>query len=217
MAANIVLQRKSEDDSMRRFDETPICRDLMDYLQKHETELPSLTIEFGSSPTTPYGCTGKSDCSLCAPREEKEPLPEKQMYFYFNLKNNKLKMNDDDIELFLQIVNKFSPSDFHSSVTLRPALKTVFKTKYIVLKSEYNSAYNILNKCNKHDLCGYLFRMDPEMFTVHDEKPDDDAVYFEDEREEMGANNYFKLIMILNSEEVKNNLPAIVEVLKFCH
>src|SRR3990167_7823800 len=166
MASYIVLERKREDGSIWRFDETPICKVLVDYLSNEESELPPVTIKFGSSPYIPYGCTGRDDCPGCAPREQKQPLPEEEMYFNFELNNNKLKMDDKATEEFLQIVEKFKltelcdgrmPPDPISRVEINQARKTAYKTEYFVLKAEHMSMYNLLNTYKPYELIDNLY------------------------------------------------------------
>ena len=217
MATHIVLQPRSENGSIRRFDETPICKELISHLQKHETELPPLIIKFGSSLNTPYFCTGNTDCSGCASRERKKPLHEEQIYFYFELLNiSKLKLGEGGLFDFIKIAQKIGPNDIESRITLKPFSKFVFKTKYIVLKPEYKSNYDIMNKYTPFNLGRRLFSANPGMFTVHDEKPKNGEIYFEDSKSETDPSNYYIFHMILNSSEVKNNMEQIVEILKFC-
>lgn len=221
MASYIVIEPKYEDGLVCRFDKTASWEELSECL--FSEELPSMNITYGSHPLSQSGSTGKGGCSGCTSHDEDDS--KEQIYFNFELKNNKLKIDDEASEEFDQILKKFKLSEFAngrvtsdpmSRVEINQARKCVRRIKYLMLKPEHIPMYNLLNTYEPCDLEDNLFSINKDLFEVTEEKPAEGMIYVKEKENILEAENYFKFFLILTNEEVNNNLPTIVEVLKFC-
>lgn|SRR3990167_10987039 len=217
MSDHIILKAGSDRATKYRLEPTPICQELVSYLQNYEDKIPKLTITYSTNPKNNF-CTLKSGCLGCAPSESKEPAPQYKLYFMFSFGViwGQFAITRECAEEKLPLIwEKFSHSE-ESYFKKQPIVKSEFKYTYYVLNEEGMIVYNILNKYTPNiDLLKTIFSIRADLFTITSDKPQNGELFFTKSKviKELLS---FRVKLFLHSSDVQNNLPLLVEFFSCC-
>ena len=193
MSDHIILQPFSKKSLAYKVDDfTPICQELISYLQEHEDKICKLKILY--------------------------KIKDEIVHFTFNLgfRWGEIVVTEEAINKLVNILDKFIFAEKYK-FEVNPIDKSIREIVYHELNEEGIIAFNILNKPDKWDdnyLLEKIYGINPKLFIISKNKPTS-KLYFARSKT-VKTQIMFIVKLSIYDIDVKNNLPLLVEFFTCC-